>query len=104
MSLQNSTKIQYLLNNWPTGQVVISSWLNEMGLTRRYQQSGRIEACKTPKESLEVHVGVPTAFSVRGIRTSFSCIKDSRMITYVRRTLTVFGGMIGGTQNNNPFQ
>ena len=55
-----------------------------------------IEAYKRPKESLEVHVGGPTAFSVRGIRTSFSCIKDSRMITYVRRTLTVFGGMIGG--------
>ncbi|MDF7816774.1 type IV toxin-antitoxin system AbiEi family antitoxin [Runella sp. MFBS21] len=90
MSLQNNIKIQYLLNNWPKGQVVTSAWLNRMGisrqLTQRYQQSGWVEALgvgayKRPKEpvewqggvaslqqqlALEVHVGGPTAFSVRG--------------------------------------
>lgn len=39
MSLQNNIKIQYLLENQPTGQMIKSVWLNEMGLTRRYQQS-----------------------------------------------------------------
>ncbi|MFN8343967.1 MAG: type IV toxin-antitoxin system AbiEi family antitoxin [Spirosomataceae bacterium] len=90
MSLPNNIKIQHLLESWPTGQVATSAWLNEMGisrqLTRRYQQSGWLEAVgvgayKRPKESvewqggvaglqqqlsLEVHVGGPTAFSVRG--------------------------------------
>lgn len=90
MSLPNNIKIQYLLENWPTGHIATSSWLSEMGispqLTRRYQQSGWLEALgvgayKRPKEtvewqggvaglqqqlSLDVHVGGPTAFSVRG--------------------------------------
>ena len=90
MSLPNNIKIQHLLESWPTGHVATSVWLNEMGisrqLTRRYQQSGWLEAVgvgayKRPKEfvewhgavaglqqqlALEVHVGGPTAFSVRG--------------------------------------
>lgn len=62
MSLQNNIKIQYLLNNWPKGQVVTSAWLNRMGisrqLTQRYQQSGWVEALgvgayKRPKEPVE---------------------------------------------------
>lgn len=90
MSLQNSIKIKTLLEAWPSGYVATSVWLNEMGisrqLTRRYQQSGWIEAMgagayKRPKEflewyggvaslqsqlSIDIHVGGPTAFSLRG--------------------------------------
>lgn len=90
MSLQNSIKIKNLLESWPPGYVATSAWLKEMGisrqLTQRYQQSGWIEplgagAYKRPKEptewyggvaslqsqlSLEIHVGGPTAFSIRG--------------------------------------
>lgn len=90
MSLQNNIKIKNLLEAWRPGYVATSVWLKEMGisrqLTRRYQQSGWIEAIgtgayKRPKEllqwygavaslqsqlSLDIHVGGPTAFSLRG--------------------------------------
>lgn len=90
MSLQKNIKIKNLLESWPAGYVATSVWLKEMGisrqLTRRYQESGWIEplgagAYKRPKEttewyggvaslqsqlSLDIHVGGPTAFSIRG--------------------------------------
>ncbi|MEO6283060.1 MAG: type IV toxin-antitoxin system AbiEi family antitoxin [Dyadobacter sp.] len=90
MSLLNNIKIKNLLENWLPGHVATSAWLKEMGVSRqlvqRYQQSGWVEAIgvgayKRPKEfvgwygavaslqkqlSLDVHVGGPTAFSVRG--------------------------------------
>lgn len=90
MSIQNGIKIKNLLEQWPPGYVATSAWLKEMGISRqlvqRYQQSGWIEslgagAYKRPKEptqwyggvaslqsqlSQDIHVGGPTAFSVRG--------------------------------------
>ena len=90
MSIQNGIKIKSLLESWPSGYIATSVWLKKMGisrqLTQRYQQSGWIEALgagayKRPKEvtewyggvaslqsqlSLDIHVGGPTAFSVRG--------------------------------------
>lgn len=90
MSLQNRIKIKNLMEDWPKGQVATSAWLKSTGissqLTQRYLQSGWIEtigvgAYQKPKEPvnwvgglatlqsqlfLNVHLGGPTAFSVRG--------------------------------------
>ncbi|MCF0049557.1 type IV toxin-antitoxin system AbiEi family antitoxin [Dyadobacter sp. LJ53] len=90
MSLQKVIKIKKLLENWLPGHVATSAWLKEIGVSRqlaqRYQSSGWIEAIgmgayKRPKESVEwygavaslqkqlsldIHVGGPTAFSIRG--------------------------------------
>lgn len=78
------------MEDWPKGQVATSAWLKSIGissqLTQRYLQSGWIEtmgvgAYKKPKEAiywpgglatlqsqllLNIHLGGPTAFSVRG--------------------------------------
>jgi hypothetical protein len=91
MSLQPVIKIKNLLENWLPGHVATSAWLKEIGVSRqlvqRYQQSGWVEAIgvgayKRPKESVEwygavaslqkqlsldIHVGGPTAFSIRGV-------------------------------------
>lgn len=100
MSLQNRIKIKNLMEDWPKGQVATSAWLKSTGissqLTQRYLQSGWIEtigvgAYQKPKEPvnwvgglatlqsqlfLNVHLGGPTAFSVRGGRTTFVSAKS----------------------------
>lgn len=90
MSIVKENKLKILLGNWPSGQVLTSSWLRKMSissqLTQRYTKSGWLislgrGAYKKPNEviswpgalaslqtqlNLNVHVGGQTALSLDG--------------------------------------
>lgn len=90
MSVTRDKKLKNLLEHWPSGQVATSTWLREMGisgqLTQRYLKSEWIEpmgrgAYKKAKDQVfwygglasmqkqlkvAVHLGGPTALSVKG--------------------------------------
>ncbi len=90
MSIQNKTKLQTILANWPPKTIAIASWLGLHGispqLAKRYVESGWIEsigqgAYKRPHEKVEwtgalltlqtqtkisVHLGGPSALAFHG--------------------------------------
>ena len=66
MSLENETKINKLLKNWPVGTVDLSSWLADNGISsqilNRYKKSGWLESIRGC-DNIRLQYALPSACS-----------------------------------------